>query len=43
MHMWHHVTNHLIISSDKDSNSANRIKLRVRDMGVDFAVVSGAV
>jgi hypothetical protein len=21
MHMWHHVTNHLIISIDKDSNS----------------------
>jgi hypothetical protein len=21
MHMWHHVTNHLIISNDKDSNS----------------------
>jgi hypothetical protein len=31
MHMWHHVTNHLIISNDKDSNSENRIKLRVRD------------
>jgi hypothetical protein len=31
MHMWHHVTNHLITSSDKDSNSENRIKLRVRD------------
>jgi hypothetical protein len=31
MHMWHHVTNHLIISTDKDSNSENRIKLRVRD------------
>jgi hypothetical protein len=29
--MWHHVTNHLIISNDKDSNSENRIKLRVRD------------
>jgi hypothetical protein len=25
MHMWHHVTNHLIISNDKDSNSENRI------------------
>jgi hypothetical protein len=33
MHMWHHVTNHLIISNDKDSNSENRIKLRVRDNG----------
>jgi hypothetical protein len=32
MHMWHHVTNHLITSSDKDSNSENRIKLRVRDI-----------
>jgi hypothetical protein len=32
MHMWHHVTNHLIISNDKDSNSENRIKLCVRDM-----------
>jgi hypothetical protein len=21
MHMWHHVTNHLITSNDKDSNS----------------------
>jgi hypothetical protein len=31
MHMWHHVTNHLIISTDNDSNSENRIKLRVRD------------
>jgi hypothetical protein len=31
MHMWHHVTNHLIIFNDKDSNSENRIKLRVRD------------
>jgi hypothetical protein len=31
MHMWHHVTNHLIISNDKDSNSENRIKLHVRD------------
>jgi hypothetical protein len=29
--MWHYVTNHLIISNDKDSNSENRIKLRVRD------------
>jgi hypothetical protein len=34
MHMWHHVTNHLIISNDKDFNSENRIKLRVRDSGV---------
>jgi hypothetical protein len=32
MHMWRHVTNHLIISNDKDSNSENRIKLRVRDI-----------
>jgi hypothetical protein len=32
MHMWHHVTNHLIIFNDKDSNSENRIKLRVRDI-----------
>jgi hypothetical protein len=32
MHMWHYVTNHLIISNDKDFNSENRIKLRVRDM-----------
>jgi hypothetical protein len=32
MHMWHHVTNHLIISNDKDFNSENRIKLRVRDI-----------
>jgi hypothetical protein len=31
MHMWHHVTNHLITSNDKDSNSENRIKLRVHD------------
>jgi hypothetical protein len=32
MHMWHHVTHHLIISNDKDSNSENRIKLRVCDI-----------
>jgi hypothetical protein len=32
MHMWHHVTNHLIVSNDKDFNSENRIKLRVRDI-----------
>jgi hypothetical protein len=32
MHMWHHVTNHLIMFNDKDSNSENRIKLRVRDI-----------
>jgi hypothetical protein len=32
MHMWHHVTNHLITSNDKDSNSENQIKLRVRDI-----------
>jgi hypothetical protein len=31
MHMWHHVTNHLIISNDKNSNSENRIKLRICD------------
>jgi hypothetical protein len=36
MHMWHHVTNHLIISNDKDSNSENRIKLRVRDNLLPF-------
>jgi hypothetical protein len=29
--MWCHVTNHLITYNDKDSNSENRIKLRVRD------------
>jgi hypothetical protein len=34
MHMWHHVTNHLIVSNDKESNSENRIKLRVRDKSV---------
>jgi hypothetical protein len=38
MHMWHHVTNPLIISNDKDSNSENRIKLRVRD---SYAFVQG--
>jgi hypothetical protein len=32
MHMWHHVTNHLITSNDKDTNSENRITLRVRDI-----------
>jgi hypothetical protein len=31
MHMWHHVTNHLIISNDKDSNSETNEKLCVRD------------
>jgi hypothetical protein len=36
MHMRHHVTNHLIISNDKDSNSENRIKLRVRDNSPGF-------
>jgi hypothetical protein len=42
MHMWHHVTNHLITSNDKDSNSENRIKLRVRDNGADgFGVGDG--
>jgi hypothetical protein len=25
MHMWHHVTNHLITFNDKDSNSENQI------------------
>jgi hypothetical protein len=25
MHMWHHVTNRLIISNDNDSNSENEI------------------
>jgi hypothetical protein len=35
MHMWHHVTNHLIISNDKDSNSENQIKLRIRDTEED--------
>jgi hypothetical protein len=35
MHMWHHVTNHLIIFNDKDSNSENRITLRVRDSAFD--------
>jgi hypothetical protein len=34
--MWHHVTNHLIISNDKGSNSENRIKLRVRDTRVSI-------
>jgi hypothetical protein len=38
MHMWHHVTNHLIIFNDKDSNSENRIKLRVRDTVEDVSV-----
>jgi hypothetical protein len=40
MHMWHHVTNHLITSNDKDSNSENRIKLRVRDREVAEALQS---
>jgi hypothetical protein len=31
MYMRYHVTNHFITSNDKDSNSENRIKLRVRD------------
>jgi hypothetical protein len=44
MHMWHHVTNHLIISNDKDSNSENRIKLRVRDsMEMDRPVYRGEI
>jgi hypothetical protein len=29
--MWHHGTNHLIISNDKDSNSEMNEKLRVHD------------
>jgi hypothetical protein len=29
--MWHHVTNHLIISNDKDSNSEMSEKLCVCD------------
>jgi hypothetical protein len=40
MHMWHHVTNHLITSNDKDSNSENRIKLRVRHKGHQTLSVS---
>jgi hypothetical protein len=36
MHMWHHVTDHLITSNDKDFNSENRIKLRVRDTHPSF-------
>jgi hypothetical protein len=39
MHMWHHVTNHLIISNDKDFNSENRIKLRVRDTDRDCNII----
>jgi hypothetical protein len=39
--MWHHVTNHLIISTDKDSNSESRIKLRVRDSDRDACVDMG--
>jgi hypothetical protein len=38
MHMWYHVTNHLIISNDKDCNSENRIKLRVRDITLNEAL-----
>jgi hypothetical protein len=34
--MWHHVTNHLIISTDKDSNSENQIKLQVRDIDLSL-------
>jgi hypothetical protein len=37
--MWHHVTNHLITSNDKDSNSENRIKLRVHDNYLVSSVV----
>jgi hypothetical protein len=33
------VTNHLIISNDKDSNSENRIKLRVRDIPFNLGVM----
>jgi hypothetical protein len=40
MHMWHHVTNHLIVSNDKDSNSENRIKLRVRDTDAPVGLVA---
>jgi hypothetical protein len=31
MHMWLHVTNQLITSSDKDSNSETNKKLRIHD------------
>jgi hypothetical protein len=40
MHMWHYVTNHLIISNDKDVNSENRIKLCVRDTDLRFFCVA---
>jgi hypothetical protein len=39
--MWHHVTNHLIISNDKDFNSENQNKLRVRDTHGEGAHVGG--
>jgi hypothetical protein len=39
MHMWHHVTSHLIISNDKDVNSENRIKLRVCDTQLSIALL----
>jgi hypothetical protein len=42
MHMWHHVTNHLITSNDKDSNSENRIKLRVRDIRYSLRCIKGS-
>jgi hypothetical protein len=41
--MWHHVTNHLITSNDKDSNSENRIKLRVRDTTLCTVVLDPSV
>jgi hypothetical protein len=41
MHMWHHVTNHLIISNDKDLYSENRIKLCVRDTNAMYTSKMG--
>jgi hypothetical protein len=38
MHMWHHVTNHLIISYDKDSNSEMNEKLCVCDNALMWPV-----
>jgi hypothetical protein len=29
---WHHVTNHLIISNDKDFNTEKQKDIRVRDI-----------
>lgn len=44
MHMWHYVTNHLIISNDKDFNSETNEKLRVRDTNaIDVCVVVIAI